>query len=389
MNWPRRGRRGKAFQLRRSDPAERPHDGTASRAAAPPSVLPTAGSRRRPPRPRQRGFTLVELLVVIAIIATLIGLLLPAVQSAREAARRTACQNNQRQLVLGMLSYTSAKKHLPFRNLGPGVSGRGRFSGWVYLCPYIEEQSLYDAIMDGLATIPNLQVYTNTFLPFQRQLSVLLCPSDRSGAWTNTNGRLTGNSNYRFCIGDTIRNANLTSEPRGIIGNGTKIKLGQIPDGVSKTAAVSERMVLNDSRDVRQDLAFGVMNISQPVNCLARAVGTRFGDENVSSIQNPGNWLGRRWTDGTAYYASFQTVLPPNSPACQEGSHESQAGLFPPSSGHREGVIVAFLDGSTHFISDTIDTGNLAASEVTSGPSPYGVWGALGTRDGQETGVSF
>lgn len=331
------------------------------------------------------GFTLVELLVVIAIIATLIGLLLPAVQSTRESARRLQCQNNQKQIVLALLGYHSAKKHLPSRNLGPGVTNRGRYSAWVYLCPFLEEQSLYEAIMAGLEQTPNLQVYSNTFPPFHSQIKALLCPSDQSGSWTNTNGRLNGNSNYRFCIGDTIRDANLSSDPRGIMGNGTKVKLGQVTDGTSKTAAVSERMVLTMSRDSRQDLAFGVTNLRQPINCLARAAGNQILDDNVSSMKNLGNWVGRRWTDGTAYYATFQTVLPPNSPACQEGTHESQAGLFPPSSGHVGGVAVGFLDGSLKFISETIDTGNLAAGEVVSGPSPYGIWGALGTKDGQES----
>ena len=331
------------------------------------------------------GFTLVELLVVIAIIATLIGLLLPAVQSTRESARRLQCQNNQKQIVLALLGYHSAKKHLPSRNLGPGVTNRGRYSAWVYLCPFLEEQSLYEAIMAGLEQTPNLQVYSNTFPPFHSQIKTLLCPSDQSGSWTNTNGRLNGNSNYRFCVGDTILDANLSSDPRGIMGNGTKVKLGQVTDGTSKTAAVSERMVLTVARDSRQDLAFGVTNLRQPINCLARAAGNQILDDNVSSMKNPGNWVGRRWTDGTAYYATFQTVLPPNSPACQEGTHESQAGLFPPSSGHVGGVAVGFLDGSLKFISETIDTGNLAAGEVVSGPSPYGIWGALGTKDGQES----
>ena len=91
------------------------------------------------------GFTLVELLVVIAIIGTLVGLLLPAVQSAREAARRSACTNNMKQLGLGVLNFESARKRLPAASSGTGTSSTATIGGYSWICailPFLEETNL-------------------------------------------------------------------------------------------------------------------------------------------------------------------------------------------------------------------------------------------------------
>lgn len=336
---------------------------------------------RLPGTPRRRAFTLVELLVVIAIIGILVAMLLPAVQAAREASRRAHCQNNLKQAGLALLGYEGMHKSLPPRNLGPDLDSLGRTSAWVLLCPFMEEQTRYDAITNA---DPRPDPWDNTFEPYAESVHVLLCPSDTSGS-----GLIeyqTAHSNYRFSIGDTILSAPSTTQPRGVMSNHSKVSLRKITDGTSKTIAISERMVLNDSRDVRQDMALGVGTLNSPITCLARASGGFLTGNNISSIADPGNYIGKRWNDGMAYYATFQTVLPPNSPACQQGSWDGYAGLFPPSSGHPGGVNAVFVDGSLRFIQDVIDTGNLAAREVAEGPSPYGLWGALGTIAGDEVG---
>ena len=114
----------------------------------------------RPGVARRRGFTLVELLVVIAIIAVLIGLLLPAVQSAREAARRINCVNNVKQLALACLSHESAYRYYPPQKGGTfyGYNATpqlncGRRSGFIAMLPYIEEVQMYDDIMGGSGSI--------------------------------------------------------------------------------------------------------------------------------------------------------------------------------------------------------------------------------------------
>lgn len=330
-----------------------------------------------------RAFTLVELLVVIAIIGILVALLLPAVQEAREAARRSQCQNNVKQDVLAILVYHDSHRKLPPRMAGKTFSPPtpNRDSGWVNLLPFLEERSLHDVITKRDESI---LPWDHTFEPFQTQLSSLVCPSDNSGNGSNHRAQ-TAHNNYRFCIGDTIRRSDITNEPRGLFSAASRVSLRHVTDGTSKTIAISERMIMNVSKDVRQDLALNV-NLLRPITCRALASGSTYNTDKVSSILNPGGWMGRRWNDGLAYYVGFQTVLPPNGPACQQGSWDGSPALISATSAHPGGVVGGFIDGSVHYIQEGIDTGNLALEEVHEGPSPYGVWGALGSKDGGEIG---
>ncbi len=92
----------------------------------------------------RRGFTLVELLVVIAIIGVLVAMLLPAIQAAREAARRTSCNNNLKQLGIAILNFHDTHKHLPSSHRAPGVTNAPRYSTGTQLLPFFEEQNTYD-----------------------------------------------------------------------------------------------------------------------------------------------------------------------------------------------------------------------------------------------------
>jgi len=182
------------------------------------------------------GFTIVELLVVIAIIGMLVALLLPAVQAAREAARRSQCQNNLRQLGLAVVGHESARQVFP-----PGTTAgsdnfrEGEHSGFVYLLPYLEQQNLFDA-MD--LTVPwkdevNLRVA-------QTPIETYLCPS--SPSTLGLTGGLTGApTDYAFSKGPQ---AYLCSKPHpqwnGMFDVNSKIQLAQIKDGLSNTFAMGE-----------------------------------------------------------------------------------------------------------------------------------------------------
>jgi len=146
-------------------------------------------------RSRARAFTLVELLVVIAIIGILVALLLPAIQAAREAARRSQCQNHIKNISLAVLNYESAKKRLP----KGFVSQPGAVEAWAwtsFILPYLEEQGVYDQMRPSENFIQPVQStrtgqrnladmllngkngITAEFVPLQTKLAIFRCPSD-------------------------------------------------------------------------------------------------------------------------------------------------------------------------------------------------------------------
>lgn len=130
-----------------------------------------------------------------------------------------------------------------------------------------------------------------------------------------------------------------------------------------------------------------VTNSAIPANCLAQAVGTYYSTAAafVTCCNQP-TWGSNRWPDGDPPYASFSTVLPPNSPNCvSSGSNDGNTPMISSlSSNHPGGALAGMADGSCRFVTDQIDTGMLTLGEVISGPSPYGVWGALGSKEGGE-----
>ena len=144
---------------------------------------------------RTRGFTLIELLVVIAIIAILIALLLPAVQQAREAARRSQCKNNLKQLGLALANYSDSNKMYPIGGWGNGsVAEPRRFSQLLRLLPFVEQDSLYKQINFSTGALP---ASTTTSGPM---IGAFNCPSSTtSSTWANMN--YAGNGGFQTCSG--------------------------------------------------------------------------------------------------------------------------------------------------------------------------------------------
>jgi len=135
---------------------------------------------------------------------------------------------------------------------------------------------------------------------------------------------------------------------------------------------------------VNEGVAEGYASIGDnPGQCLTAVSGGFY--TNPAVVKNRAG--GNTW-DGQMEYNGFNTVIPPNGPSCvnmgTSGSGDSIHGVLPPRSRHTGGVHCLFADGAVRFLSDNIDSGNLATPNPTSGRSPYGLWGALGTRDGGE-----
>jgi prepilin-type N-terminal cleavage/methylation domain-containing protein/prepilin-type processing-associated H-X9-DG protein len=390
-----------------------------------------------------RGFTLVELLVVIAIIAVLIGLLLPAVQSAREAARRSACSNKLRQLALACLTHESARSFYPPQrggtsgpssNVAADQQGNaGRLSAFVFILPYMEENAMYDRIMaggpgsmsgGGSAQPGGPVAWNGSYLPWAQAPKALSCPSD-------VNEPVAANRNsYAVCVGDQVtghnpgidsggnpnpnrgagrgvftateyrfNNTTVDPHPYPVLKLGTAIK--DIPDGTSKTLLLSERCrhpssTANQTAGanqwrIQQAEARGIGAIStNPAACLAVASGPFY----AAGTAVKRRW-GQLWHDGQAGSIGFNTVLPPNSPSCEGNSNDNRDSstiVYPPQSFHPGGAVAAFADGSTTFLSSNIDCGNTSAAPPAMGArtqSPYGVFGALGSKSGGEVTRDF
>jgi prepilin-type processing-associated H-X9-DG protein len=187
-------------------------------------------------------------------------------------------------------------------------------------------------------------------------------------------------------------------ECRGVFGRGrrTHHSLDSIKDGTSNTMAIAEvKIGVRGSRKVTEAIARGVgaYNGAPPSICLAQVGPNKM---YTGAVETGGWQIGWRWSDSITPYTQFFAMLPPNGPSCGN-SGESWA-IVSPSSYHPGGVNVLFTDGSGHFISESIDAGdptmtvqqmpqfNPAANpQDYVGPSPYGLWGALGTSRSTET----
>ena len=358
-------------------------------------------------RPCPRAFTLVELLVVIAIIGTLVGLLLPAVQSARAAASRTQCMNKIKQLALATLNYEQTNKSLPGMAGGTccWASGgaltyknnSGRRSAFIEMLPYVEESALYNGIMSGDATVSSGGPYA--WIPWavwDTSPNAFRCPVAPQDGPVSQN-------HYALCIGDQPRNATSTGFSRGMwmptAYNGTTpVKplgtlLSDVRDGTSKTIMISERVHGQTNATwapaANQLLVRGIAQVpaisTTPNACLTVVSGQKY----IDGTQTKGFW-GNRWTDGQPERVGFNTILPPNGPSCggTNANADNSDVVLPPGSFHVAGVCAAFADASVRFIGNDIDTGNTGViiAHNSKGQSPYGVWGAIGSKDGGDQG---
>jgi len=334
---------------------------------------------------RKRGFTLIELLVVIAIIAVLVALLLPAVQQAREAARRSSCKNNLKQLGLALHNYHDTHTVFPPRMHGADGTGTTatpppagttvRLSAHISLLPFVDQAPLFNSI--DLSDPPH--VWATNFNPWNTKITTFLCPSDLDTSDITP----IGQHNYNFNSGDSreVGSAGGTRRTtRGLFGYQTSKKMRDIIDGTSNTILMAEIVRPPGGNVFGRATGNGTGN--PPSGCLAQFVNNQY----VGTLIDRNRSMGTRYTDGRAQYSAINTILPPNSPSCHSGGDGD--GYHSVSSRHTGGAQVLLADGSVRFISENINTGNLSLNSpgsASGAPTPYGIWGALGTASGGET----
>lgn len=359
-------------------------------------------------RSKRMGFTLVELLVVIAIIGILVGLLLPAVQAAREAARRMQCSNNLKQLSLGALNYESAHKRFPYRqggSDGPALNNKGRRSGFIAVLPFLEGNNQFAQVEAGdpANSIPpgGPEGWNNNYF-WRVSPGFMKCPSDPSA------GLGGGLNSYSMSMGDSIGrwqwDLNNNENNRGVFSKNKNVPIGALSDGTSNTLCYSERLIATAPYPSQAGNSGTIAKSVQHKGTIAQ-VPNLFNNPNLCKLVSDGTYLvagtihqgngGKFWHDGHPTYVAFNTVLPPNAPSCVHVVTwgDGDPAILPPTSNHTGGVNAARCDGSVGFISQSIDTGNLAAPSTIAdgggGQSPYGVWGALGSKAGGEVSANI
>ena len=374
-------------------------------------------------KPINRGFTLVELLVVIAIIGVLVALLLPAIQAARESARRTQCTNNIKQMALGAVNYESANGRFPPGRLDPDwerngspVTGTsyasvqpadktGFYSVHIWILPYMEAGNIYDLIDFNQAQVKVMIRSQNpNFDAYSTAQGLFICPSD-----SNT-GQIISENNYRSNFGGSTPGAghrstsNPATEPRptdtwDFRGNGAfgmvKANKGygarEFTDGLSNTAFFSERTKGDGSSGIDQTDPTIPVDGSM-IRCLVNNFdpGSLFDSEYSAAeayvpmqqgfvMTAMGRWLeGSDFSNGWPFagYDSTQYnhVAPPNWGTIDCGVNfisdkPGEHAFVAARSEHPGVVVVAFGDGHTATVSDDVD---------------INVWRAVGSRNGGE-----
>ncbi len=316
---------------------------------------------------RQRGFTLIELLVVIAIIGVLVALLLPAVQSAREAARRTQCINNLKQIGLAVHLYTDAFGTFPPASQGPIY----QFSPLARILPYLEQSALYAALNYdiGLRGTSNGPIHPANTTATRTVVATFTCPSDGN---TETVFDVDQRPfNYLGNAGNGVPDDGSVIPPdaNGVIFISSIVRLAEVRDGLSNTIAFSESIIGNGQNapaGTLPDVDYQFVDLGNAVPPLIRPTPANCAAGNTT-YPLTGN-RNHGWAVGRAEGAIYNHWLRPNDPA-PDCIHAHIRARKAARSTHPGGVNAVFCDGHVAFLKDSVD---------------LAVWRALATRKGGE-----
>ncbi|MCC9600905.1 DUF1559 domain-containing protein [Stieleria sp. JC731] len=374
------------------------------------------------------GFTLVELLVVVGIIGILIGLLLPAIQAAREAARRMSCSNNFRQIAIAVTQYHATFEILPphatgtFNNVNdPKKTNQFRLSMLVSVMPFVGGDSLWEAVAgqyvgndpgDSYGEDPigwdDMEMYSEeelpsyqypkmgpspsitTYGPWTFEVPAYRCPSD-PGIGSPSAGR----TNYAACLGDAIEGldeglwryekkkwspsgeAQMEATGRGMFVPRMITRFSDVTDGLSNTIMMGEICTDLGDQDMRTVPSTnnrwkgGVLDDVELCASQRDYDSPRFWKTSQASLPNGiGMGRGYRWADAMPLMTGFNTILPPNRELCF-GGNASTIGTLTASSRHQGGAHIALGDGSISFFTDSVDNGNSQQTVTLTGKNEF------------------
>ncbi len=370
----------------------------------------------------------LNLVCTLACAFVVLAIAIPALAQQRSQLRTASCAYNLNRIGIGIHNYHSAYKQLPPGQGGtdggsPETSNQGRLGSLVALLPFLEETDLWSEISKPYRdkrsgkTFPAMGPapwYDPTvYRPWSYSPSILICP-DQAGESRNANDRAVQKkvvytleapsgsggegvlTNYVACFGDGTRKIGEKIESSGeaqrsaqasrrgiFIGNKVS-RFRDVLDGLSNTIMYSETVASADGKIPKSGLATGVTGLSMNPSLCRDAIK----DGKVAWFDRG---RGSRWCDGAVALTGFQTVLPPNAPSCLSADTMEDL-VASASSNHADGVHVLMADGAVIFVSDNVDTGSLTTPGVAAedgytrpgSQSPYGVWGAMGTRASKE-----
>lgn len=330
---------------------------------------------------QRAAFTLVEVLTVVGVIGLVVGLLLPAVQSAREQARKTLCANRLRQIGVAYQNFESAHGRFPpsvarTPTATPPQAMMSDFypkSAHYYLLPFLELAGLYEQIAfesDVWSGSDPVKSSRNQAL-IEHPVPAFVCPSDPGAIAPGAVSYLI--SHGTSCLGYTTPDYSAPNTVQRGVAAG--VRTADIVDGMSSTVAFSERLIGDHDRTKytpSRDLAYVpvLRRVSLP-DILPDGI-RQICSTQVQSHQAHGSFVSTGWLFGYFATTSYNHVLPPNSAIPDCASASGGVGAYSARSLHPGGVFVLFADGAVDFISETID---------------QMIWRAVGSIEGQEVGT--
>lgn len=361
----------------------------------------------------RRQWTLADVTAVGVIGLLFISLLSLGIRRQRGVARRGSCENNLKQIGIAFHNYHSAYKQLPMGSGGttgagqdnsgqanPAAGNAGRLSAWVGITPFMEQQRLWEQISNpmksGSQTFPSMgpvpwydaEIYT----PWASRPEALVCPEENAATKSLASSYVLnyGDGVYKVFYGkgdwpspnDSKSAMMARASQRGMFARQQVLKFRDVLDGLSNTLMLAESKMVGPT--VAKDVAGLAFN---PSLAISAQQGDQFWPVGRDAV----------WCDGLLRSSGFQTILPPGSPSATSDDGD-QSAVISASSHHGSGTHVVFADGAVRFVTGSIDAGDPTAPSIGLLPtetdqrlgvpgskSPYGLWGALGSRASRET----